>query len=679
MSITKFDGILYGGDYCPEQWDEATWAEDIRIMKYYGVNAVTLNVHGWCVYQPEEGRYDFALMDKIVALLAENGIQIVMATGTAALPNWLLEKYPDMMATDIGGMRHRAAKRMNYCQNNPDFKRETVAMVEALAEHYRNQPNIILWHLSNELEGACYCETCARAYRDWLKKKYGSLDALNSRWNTYFWGHRYTSWEQINPPAYDNMVYRNLDGTGIDISAFPTETISYLRFNTDSYRANFELEKAAILKYIPDAVVTNNFQYRNFNYDKLSEPLDVVSYDSYPVKDEEPYISAFNYEIARSMKQQNPFLIMEMSPNTASWQQCAPVKRPGELGMIVNMALARGAESAMYFQIRRSRSGFEKFHGAMIGHAGREDTRIGGELKRLGDDLRAYGSAFLDSRIPSKAAILMDWENRWGVEIPSNIQKGTNYYEQVRHYYKWFFQRNIAVDLVRGSFDLSRYKILVAPMMYFMDEAMAENIRTFVENGGIFITTYYSGMSDFDDNIWLGGYPGLLKELLGMWVEETDALPEGEHNQAILNTPWLQGSFECGYMCDLIRMNGAEVIGTYGRDFYAGTPCITENAYGRGKAVYLGTKPDDKLLAALLGHYCEQAGVEAVFPASAGVEATIREGSENRFLFLINHNKEQTEIMLDGKYRLLAGGEETERVSLAPMGYSVLVREPEVG
>lgn len=682
MAITKFKGILYGGDYCPEQWDEELWLEDIRIMKYYGVNAVTLNVHSWCVIQPEEGPCDFAKMDRIVKLLADHEIQIIMATGTAALPTWLLNKYPEIMAVDITGVRNKPAKRVNYCPNSPDYRRETKRICGELAKHYRNQENIVLWHLCNELEDKCYCENCAKAYRQWLQEKYKSLEQLNDRWNTMFWGHQYTDWEQINPPVYANMLYRNLDGTGIDISAFPTETIEYLRFISASYEACFEIERDAIRAYIPDALVTNNFQYRNFHYDMLARPLDVVSLDTYPSKGADPHIASFTYDLTRGINGLNPFLIMEMSPNQASWEKCAPIKRPGEVARIAMAALARGAESAMFFQIRRSRAGFEKFHGAMIEHSGRCDTRLGSELKELGDALKKLGGAFLGSRIDARVAIVMDWDSRWGVEIPSGVHKNMNYIQEVMYYYEWLHGQNIMVDVVRPGSNLEPYAVVVAPMMYMLEEREAENIKQYVKNGGTFLMTYYSGMADKEDNIWLGGYPGLLKDMLGLWIEETDALKAGENNTVEMCAPWLDGAYECGFLCDLIRLEGAVPLGVYGKDFYQGMPCLTEHAYGDGKAVYLGTKPEKKLVAEILSHYCQEKNVTPVLQTEEGVEAVLREKDGRSFLFLLNHKDTAVTVDLGGSCRNLLedraeGGEGIliQSVELPVMGYAVLERE----
>lgn len=675
MAITKFDGILYGGDYCPEQWDESVWQEDIRIMEYYGVNTVTLNVHSWCVIQPEDGPCDFTKMDRIVKLLSDHGIYIVMATGTAALPTWLLSKYPEIMAQDITGVRNRPAKRVNYCPNSPDYLRETKRMCRELACHYKDQENIILWHICNELEDKCYCENCARAYREWLREKYGTLKELNSRWNTMFWGHQYTEWEQINPPDYSNMMYRNLDGTGIDISAFPTETIEYLRFISVSYKRCFAIERDAIREFIPDALVTNNFQYRNFDYDLLAKPLDVVSFDSYPSKEAPAYMAAFNYDLTRGINNFNPFLIMEMSPNQASWEKCAPIKRPGEVAQIAMGALARGAESAMFFQIRRSRSGFEKFHGAMIEHSGRCDTRLGGELKAFGDVLKKLGNTFLDSKIPAKAAIMMDWDSRWGVEIPSSVHKNMRYQQEVLYYYEWLHSQNIMTDIIRPGSCLDGYEMVVAPMMYMINEEEAENIRTYVLDGGTFITTYYSGLADKEDNIWLGGYPGPLRDMLGLWIEETDALKAEEKNRVLMNASWLKGTYECGFLCDLIHVEGAGVLGTYGDDFYEGSPCITEHIYGKGKAVYLGTKPEKTLVSEILKHYCEEKKIRSVLQTEAGVEAVVREKKGTQYLFLLNHNDKEVEVKLEGKYKNLLTEVAQDTVELPAMGYAVLEKQ----
>ncbi|MBD9162469.1 MAG: beta-galactosidase [Blautia wexlerae] len=673
MALTKWNGILYGGDYCPEQWDEETLHEDIRIMKEYGINAVTLNVHSWCVYQPEEGAYSFGVMDHIIHLLEENGINIVMATGTAALPNWLLKKYPDIMAQSIRGVRNRPARRVNYCPNNKEFKHRIQEICEVLAKHYKDQKNIVLWHLSNELEGHCYCDCCANEYREWLKERYGSLEALNKAWNTMFWGHVYTDWEQINPPAYDNMVMENVNGAGIDLSAFPTESMEYKRFMTESFKKDFEIEKAAILKYISDALVTNNFQFREYDYDELAKPLDIVSFDLYPEKNDSPHKAAFFLDMCRGLKKkQSPFLMMEMSPNQASWAMSCPVKRPNEVSSIAVSSLARGAESAMFFQIRRSRAGFEKFHGAMIEHSGRTDTRQGKELKKLGSNLKKMGDSFLGTEVPAEVAIIADWNYKWGIEVTSFPKKGTKYFDEVLYYYKWFHDQNIMTDVVRADSDLSRYKMVIAPMMYMLTEKQADNIKAYVKNGGCFITTYFSGITDYQDNVWLGGYPGLLKDMLGIWVEETDTLYENESNLIqICADGFSQKEYTCGVFCDLLRVEGATVFGKYGKDFYQGQPCITENRYGEGKAIYIATKPDEAFLGALFSKYVQETGVIKVLKTSAGVQASLRKNEIEQYLFLINYSAEQQKVELGGKFRNILSNEEESIAMLIPGDYAI--------
>lgn len=671
MAITKYNGILFGGDYCPEQWSEDVWQKDIEAFKEYHVNAVTLNVHSWCVYQPVEGAYDFSVMDKIVRLLTENGIQIVMATGTAALPNWMLKKYPKIMSTHIDGVRNKPGKRVNYCPNSTDYLREIRKMCEALAEHYRNQENIILWHLSNELEDKCYCDACAGAYREWLKKRYGTLKALNERWNTMFWGHLYSDWEEINPPTYANMVYQNVDGTGIDLSAFPTETIEYLRFMSESYARCFEVEKAAILTYIPDALVTNNFQYRNFNYDTLAKPLDVVSYDTYPDQDDPDCLAAFQYDLSRGINGQKPFLIMEMSPNHASWAKCVPTKRPGQVTSIAMEAIARGAESSMFFQIRRSCAGYEKYHGAMISHSGRTDTRVGRELTDLGISLEKLGTEILGSNVRAKVAVIFDWDCRWGLEIPSGLQKTMKYQREVLYYYQWFFEHNIMTDVVRARDDLSGYGLVVAPMLYMLEKDEAENIRSYVEQGGIFLTTYLSGIADKTDRVWLGGYPALLRDVVGLWVEETDALKENQENHIRMEEPSLEGIFRCGFLCDVMHLETARALGNYGEDYYAGLPCIAENDFGKGKALYLGTKPEMELLGRLLERCCREAGIAPELEAPEGVQCVARFKEGRKYLFVLNRGKESAQVELAGCYEDILNGGRAETITLPVYGVGV--------
>lgn len=674
--LDKFGCIPYGGDYCPEQWDERVWQEDLRIMRHYGVNTVTINVHNWVLNQPAEGIYDYSSLDKIVKMVSDAGLRIIMGTGTTAVPNWMGKKYPDMILTDIHGIKHTTGTREVYCPNSHDYRREIKKAVEHLAEHYQHQENIVLWHMANEVGLVCYCPQCAQAYRKYLQHKFGSLEELNRAWSTSQWGHLYTAWEEIDPPMTATEYGENFNDTvGNNFHFRPTEAIEYLRFFSESLRECYELEAAAIRKYIPDAKVTNNFQFRTLDYRRVCEASSVIAYDSYPSRRDHPAKSAMNYDICRGLQTPGkPFMLMEMSPNQASWERVAALKRPGEVTRIALQGIAHGADSALYFQIRRSPSGFEKFHGAMIDHVGHEHTRIGAELTELGKKLQALYPYLRDTRIKAKAAVIMDFDNQFGVEIPCSIQKHIDYWGEVEHYYRYFNEHNIPVDVLPASGSLSGYSLVVAPMLYMLDQSFADEIKTFVHNGGIFVCTYYSGIVDLNDKVYPGGYPGVLRDVCGIWVEETDALDSTQKN--IIRTEGALGDreFSCGFMCDIIHLQGATSLGNYTCDFYAGTPCVCENQYGAGRTVYLGSKLDSSGVDAVLDYCCGLAGVSGILSPVAGVEACLRESNDTRLLFLLSNAMEPKELSLpQGEWATVIGtAPNGKKITLMPGECAVL-------
>lgn len=678
MIVERFGCIPFGGDYCPEQWDKATWKEDLRIMQEYGVNTVTINVHSWVMNQPTENVYDYAKLDQIVDMLTEAGIRIIMGTGTTAIPNWMGKKYPDMLMTDISGMQLTTGRREVYCTNSPDYRREIRSAAGHLAAHYKYNKNIKLWHMANEVGLVCYCDRCAGAYRTYLKKKFGTLEKLNKAWITDFWGHTYTDWEQIDPPRADTEYAPNINDIPNNNFHFrSTEAIEYLRFFSESLRECYEIEASAIREHIPDAIVTNNFQFRTLDYRRVCAASDVIAFDSYPEKNEHPSVSAMQYDICRNLLSPGkPFMIMEMTPSQASWAQTVPLKRPGDVELIAMRGLAHGADSSLFFQIRRNLSGFEKFHGAMIDHVGHEKTRTGREMKDLGGKLRKLEPYLSGTEVKAQAAVIMDFDTMFGVEIPCSIQKRVKYMEEVEYYYRYFNEHNIPVDVLPASADLSSYALVAAPMLYMLDRAFAEEIRQFVKRGGVFVCTYYSGLADLNDVIYPGGYPGVLKEVCGIWVEETDALTDQESNTVKTGEELGNQEFVCGFLCDLIHLEGARPLGEYTQDFYAGMPCLCENEYGKGRAVYIGSKLSRDGAEALMSYCCSLAGMKSLLETPSGVEACLREKDGEKLLFLLNNLVQDVDIPLPAGWEtVLFGGELRDRSLHLPARRTAVLRQ----
>jgi len=645
----KLKDIFYGGDYNPEQWDEEVWEEDIRMMRLYKVNAVTLSVFSWAKLQLDENTYDFVWLDKIINKLWENKIYVILATPTAAQPAWMSKKYSSILPVNVEGHKMKHGRRSNFCPNSSVYKGFASKIAEKLAERYKDNEAIILWHVSNEYGTYCYCENCAKEFRIWLKKKYKTIENLNEKWYAHFWGHTFYDFDEIEPPSNLSEILPGALGDR-DGTCFQAMAIDYNRFMSDSILSCYDNEAKVLKRITPNIPITTNLMaaFKPLDYFKWAQHMDVVSWDSYPANSDSTSNRAFSHDLMRGVKGQEPFLLMEQTPNQTNWQQFNALKRPGVMRLWSYQAMAHGADSIMFFQWRQSRGACEKYHGGLVPHAGHENTRIGRELKVLGEELHNFGHNIQDSKIDSKVAIMFDWSNWWAVEFSSGPSIALNYVEQIQKYYKAFHDMNISVDIIKPTDDLSKYKIVVAPVLYMVNDEAVKSIEYFTSEGGTFITTFLSGMVDESDLVILGGYPGAFKKLLGIWVEEIDSLYPGVKNEIIKTEDSFidKDKYECELICDVVNAQGAKVLATFGKEFYAGSPAITENIFGNGKAVYIASSPQQDFIKMLTNHYCETCGITSIIKPQIGVEVSQRKKEEDTFTFVLNHNEDEVRIKI---------------------------------
>ncbi len=640
--VWKHNKMNFGGDYNPEQWDESVWEEDMRLFKLAHVDTVTLNVFSWAALQPSEDVYDFSKLDKIMKMVKDNGLKVVLATSTAAHPAWMAKRYPEILRVEFNGMKRKFGGRHNSCPNSQVYRKYSVRLADKLAERYKDYDNIIAWHISNEYGGECYCENCEKAFQGWLKDKYKTIDELNRVWNTSFWSHTFYDWDEVVLP---NMLSEHW---GYDYSMFQGISIDYRRFNSDSILDCYKLEYDAVKKHTPDIPVTTNFMefYKPLDYQKWAKYLDFASWDSYPWIGASKGVMALNHELIRGLKQGSPFVLMEQTPSVQNWQPYNELKRPGVMRLWSYQAVAHGADAVMFFQMRRSIGACEKYHGALIDHAGHENTRVFREMAELGAELEKIGEKTLGSVEKAECAIVFDWDNWWAIEYSSGPSRLMKYRDEVQKYYDAFNSLNIPVDIVSVEDDLSKYKVVCTPILYMVKTGFDEKLRSFVKNGGTLITSFFSGYVDEHDLVTVGGYPGKLRDILGVWVEESDALPEGKKNKC----EWNGSEYDAELLCDLLHTEGAKTLATYTTDFYAGMPMLTENEFGNGKAYYVAARSNDEFYAKLIGTVCDNVGAKAVMATPDGVEATARYTADKKFVFLLNFAEETKEVVADADY-----------------------------
>lgn len=631
MHSKKTPFVLYGGDYNPEQWDDATIEQDMQLFKRAGINLVTLPVFAWAKIEPREGEYHFEWLDKILKKLWENKIYVIMATPTTAQPAWMSKNYPEVLPVDIAGRKRTHGMRVFFCVNSEKYRERAAAIATEMAKRYHTYPGLVGWHVANEYGTYCYCENCQKHFRIWLEKRYGTIEHLNDKWNTAFWGRVVYDFDEIMLPTELNDDYR----------FNPAIQLDYMRFVTDSTLECYLNEADILKKYTPDLPVFSNISgfIKKLNQFKMVEHMDSAAWDNYPGPRDERSLPALKHDIMRALKDGESYIIAEQSPNQQNWQPYNKLKRPGEVRTIAYQGLARGADACLFFQMRQSVGGQEKFHGAVISHAGTDDTRIYREIAELGQELQNLGDTFLEGKIDAKAAFLFDWDSWWALELTSGPTKDMDYLAQVHKYYKAFYEKNIPVDIIKVTADLSKYKIVVAPLLYMMKPGVAEKIQQFTAEGGTFLATYMTGVADENDRCIFGAAPGELSETLGLWVEETDAMFPDEQNSILVNVNSLplQEKYTSGFLCDVIRPTTAKTLAVYGHDFYKGVPCVTVNEVGKGKAYYLGCEPDDAFLSDFVGCICEEQGLAPLFETGGEIELSTRTGKDGDVTFAINH------------------------------------------
>jgi len=629
--------FLHGGDYNPDQWikwKDTIWKEDMRLAKLAGINTLSVGIFSWAALEPEEGKYNFGWLDEIMDMMAENKITAVLATPSGARPAWMSQKYPEVLR--VGGDRRRALHggRHNHCLTSPKYREKVLAINTALAERYKKHPALGVWHISNEYSGECHCPLCQDRFRAYLKDRYGSLDALNEAWWTSFWAHTYSDWSQIESPS--NIGERNVHGHNLD----------WMRFITEQFVDFYLCETKPLKAITPDVPCTTNLMgsFKGIDYYRLAEVMDVASWDAYPewsATDRDvktAVLFSFHHDRNRSLKGK-PFMLMESSPSATNWRPVAKLHRPKVHMLQAMQAVAHGSDTVQYFQYRKSRGSCEKFHGAVIDHEGSENTRVFRDVADVGKRLAGM-DAIVGTATPAETAIVNDYQNRWALDdVKGFLQDKTNYLGTVIEHYEAFWKQGIPVDIIDSSLivkpgNLDKYRLLVAPMLYMLRPGVAEAIDAFVKRGGTLVATYICGQVNESDLTFLGGFPGSLRETLGIWCEEVDALYPEDRNAIV----WKGKRYEALGICELIHAESAEAIGTYGDDFYAGQPALTVNKRGNGKAYFIAARTGPDFLYDFYRFVANDASIKRALDAElpAGVTAQIRSDGEKDFIFLLN-------------------------------------------
>ncbi len=660
-------GLWFGGDYNPEQWDKEIWAEDDALMREARVNTATVGVFSWSAIEPAEGRYEFGWLDATLDRLHSRGVRVVLATPTASPPPWFTLAYPDAMPVTREGTRLWHGSRDTYCAAAPAYRSAALRIAEALARRYAGHPALAMWHIHNEYGTVCWCDHAASAFRDWLRRRYSrgenGLDALNEAWGTAFWSQRYSAWEQVLPPRATQWRPN------------PSQTLDYGRFWSDELLAAFRQQRDAIRRQTPQIPVTTNFMlsghYQVLDSWAWSREVDVVAIDHYlgTAGADGAIDIAFGSDRARSWGGGRPWMLMEQAASLVSDSGLMLHREPGRMLRDSLGYVARGSDSVLFFQWRASRAGAESFHAAMVPHAGR-DSRIFAEIAGLGQALERVGE-IAGSTVRADVAVLWDADSWWALEDKGLPSADVRYLDAVRADHAALWRAGVVCDFIHPEGDLSGYRLIFASAAYLLSDEGAWSLRGYVEGGGHLVVSFLSGIVDSSHHVRLGGYPGALRDVLGIRVEEFHPLRSGT---GIRLSTGERGTLWSEYL----RSEGAQVLAAYADGPLAGCPAVTRNSLRDGTAWYVSTRLDEHAQDRIVGEALAAAGAGPVLPGlPPGVEVVRREGGGRSWLFALNHTGEPAVLPVTG-LELLSGRPATGQLELPP-GAVAVVREHHAG
>ncbi len=635
--------LLYGADYNPDQWlgQEQVLIEDVSLMKRVGVTSASIGIFSWTALAPEPGVYTFDWLDATMDRFAEAGLKVFLATPSGSKPMWMSESHPEVRRVGVDGRREPSGGRHNHCLTSPIYREAVREINRELAVRYGAHPALALWHVGNELNGECHCDLCRSAFHDWLRHRHGSLENLNQAWWTAFWNHTFTDWSQI--PTSDESI----DGLAVD----------WMRFVNDQHASFLENEMAPLREIAPGIPCTTNFMgtHPTTNYWQWAKLLDCISNDHYPLHDDredswkKSLGSDFIHSLMRGMANGDPWMLMECSPSSVNWGKINKLKRPGVHLQEVLQAVANGADVIHYFQWRKGRGGFEKFHGAVVDHEGSSRTRVFQECVEVGQTLERLAPLTGVSPARAPVAMIYDWESRWALAASAGPKQadGTDLYTRTcTEHFRALRLAGIEVDIIPLDADFSGYRTVITPALYMLEPDTARKLTSYVESGGVWVATYLTGYVDQHNRCWGGGFPGpTLREVFGLWNEEIDYLCDDEIVRIVGCAEGLGADMRASDIVEHLRAEGAVPLAKTGSEFYVGSPIILRNRWKEGAAYYVGARLDEESLVAfyrVLASECDLPRMDL----PRGIVRKTRLGSAGPVDFLFNYTRQEVELDL---------------------------------
>jgi beta-galactosidase len=652
--------MILGADYYPEHWSRERWEIDAKLMKEAGIKFVRLAEFAWHKMEPEEGKYDFDWLDEAIEVLTKEGIKVILGTPTAVPPMWLVKKYPEILPVDSDGHVMGPGGRRFYCYNSPKYHEFTEKIVSTMAKHYKDNPNVIGWQIDNEFgcheSNYCYCDNCLRAFQEWVRQKYVTIDNLNEKWGTVFWSGSFNSWSEVILPRKTVAIHN------------PSLLLDYRRFVSDSIVRYQRLQIDILRKITPDKFITHNFMglFDGVDYYKLSEDLDLVSWDNYP---KTPWgydfvATALAHDIMRGVKRKN-FWVMEEQSGNVGWPIMAPAPLPGEIRLWTYQAIAHGADAISYFRWRTCNFGAEQYWHGILDYDGKPRRRYE-EIQRTARELEKLKQSFEGSFVENNVAIAYSYDVIWAWKSQPCIPD-FEYRDVLKKIYGVLFKNHVPVDIVNPEKKIpSSYELLIVPFLYIVNETIVENLKEYVKNGGKLVLTFRSGIKNWQNIMTTETLPGNLRELVGGYVYEYTVINDEVDIKSLINSSiWKAENF-----CERLIPESANVLAEYSSKLYSNSAAVLENDYFNGKVIYIGTDLEEKAIEELVFRLISK----PEYIASPEVEISIRKKENKEFIFVLNHSQKYNDVMgINGK-ELITDEKVDGKISVGPFEVKIIER-----
>jgi len=684
--------MYFGVDYYPEHWvfpysgtpenPEALWEEDAALMAKSGINVVRIGEFTWGICEPEEGKFDFSWLKRVMDIMANHGIKVILGTPTAAPPIWLALKHPEILPLDEKGIVKHEGTRRAACLSSDSFweysRRIVNAMIDAVGEH----PQLIAWQLDNSIGGNdsefSFNPATKKEWHLWLQAKYKRIERLNDLLGLRFWAQTVTDWEQVPMPMYTPTMHN------------PALALDWSRFSSDTMVQFIKMQADILRERCPQHPVTVTLRafVRKYDHFDMAEVVDFVSMESNVAIKAKAAELACDLDLVRSLKKNGirtpdsdvGFWAMEQKAGQVNWEQVNSLVRPGLIRLFTFQLLSRGGSGVVYFRWRQPRIGCEQFYGAILSHHLEGNRRTLSEISQIAEEIKLLAPALKDTRVVANVCILYSDENEWALSQPMQPNNFFSLREHVQLFYNALHSRNFQVDFARPGEDLSQYKIVFVPSMRMLSANEADNLKLYVQNGGTLVATFNTGLVNQYHIAPDKGYPCELTDLFGLEVLEFDALPPGQENHLTFKGAFTTSQMHPARMwCDIIEPKGCQILANYAKDFYAGRPAMTVNNFGLGRAIYLGTMSHQHFYHDLVAWLRQTCNLHPLLKVPENIEVSMRQKEGTRIFFLINHQNSPIRIQFyKPMHDFLSGVTFSGNYDLPPLGVLVLDDHPEI-